>query len=167
MDNNIIKLKCPHCQTLLAVRKPETAQGISITCRECKNQIRIKIQQKPIRLPEQGCTRAAAIARLVINEGPQTHKCEFSLHAGSNIIGRLDDDTEQDIAIDGDMTISRRSVNLMVVGNADEGFSYLFKVIKTSNVVYVNGKPMRMGECVDVHPGDIIMLGNTKLMLSV
>lgn len=164
MENNVIRFKCPHCQLPLAFRKPENGFGVSITCPRCNNAVRIKIREKTIHLPEQGM-EPAKVAHLLIIDGPQADHRDYPLHQGGNIIGRDDPDTIQDIAIGGDITISRRSANIEVGLIDGRGYSYLLKVLSAKNPVYVNGSPLYTGDGISLRTGDIIQFGSTKLML--
>lgn len=165
MENTIIRFKCPHCGQPLAFKRPETGYGVSITCPKCQNHISVIIREKAIRLPEQ--PSQMRMPQLVMTEGPQTNKQTFTLCRGSNIVGRKDDDVVQDIAISGDMTISRRSVEISVSMMTGGGFSFMLKVLNAKNPVYANSTPLHTGDSILLRPGDTIMLGSTKLMLRV
>lgn len=164
MENNIIKFKCPHCQNPLAFIRPANGYGVTITCPKCGKQLNIKIRDKAIRMPEQQ-PEQIRMAQLVIVEN--FVKQSFALHKGSNIIGRKDADTVQDINISGDMSISRRSVDLRVEVITGGGYSYILNVLNAKNPVRVNNTPLHTGKSMMLRPGDVIMLGNTKLMLTV
>lgn len=164
MENDIIRFRCPRCQQPLAFRKPEEGYGVSITCPQCHNAIRIKIRERTIRLPEQVLSHSI-VAQLLIIDGPQSDRSGFPLHQGDNIIGRDDPDTMQDIAIRGDMAISRRSVNLEVNKTSDGGYSYMLRVLNAKNPVYANGMPIHTGQSFILRQGDIVQMGSTKLML--
>lgn len=164
MANDIIKTKCPQCHGALAFHRPMQAMGVLITCAQCGKQIKVKIREQEIRMG--GQPKQSTIAKLVISEGNGYGKRTFALHEGSNTIGRQDTDTIQDIAISGDMTISRRSIDLDVQ-NRDSAYSYTLKVLNAKNPVYVNNKPLHTGKSFTIFPGDTIMLGKTKMTLSL
>lgn len=165
MENIVIKFKCPYCQLPLAFHKPTTGYGVNITCPKCNNAIRIKVREKAIRLPEQEVNQVKR-AHLLLIDGPQTDRMAYPLHHGDNIIGRDDPDTTQDIAIRGDMSISRRSASLEVVATTQgEGYSYRLRVLNAKNPVYINDAVLHTGDGISMRPGDVIQLGMTKLML--
>lgn len=166
MTDNIVKFKCPHCQRQLAVKRPEKATAVSLTCINCKKQINIKIQEKPIRLAGTD-TMASKIASLAVVEGPQREKTMYRLKKGVNIIGRSDPDTEQDVAIVGDPTISRRSVSIAVEEDMNGEVSYLLKVLNAANPVSVNSMRLHVGNSVRLKEGDTIVMGRTKLKLTL
>lgn len=167
MANDVIKINCPQCQQALGFKRPEKGNEANLTCPKCGKKIKVQIQEKPIQMagqePDTGQMR---MARLVVVEGPQRDKQAYTLRVGSNIIGRSDTDTVQDIAISGDMTISRRSVDL-TVGISSGKYSYMLKVLNAKNLVYVNNTPLHTGETIALYPGDIVLMGCTKLKLYV
>ncbi len=164
MENNIIRFKCPHCQLPLAFRKPENGYGVNLTCPQCHNAIKIKVRERAIRLPEQGGEQAIA-ARLLIIDGPQSKYIGYPLRYGDNIIGRDDLDIRQDIAIRGDMAISRRSANLEVNATPGGGYSYMLRILNARNPVYVNGTPIHTGQSIILRLDDVVQMGSTKLVL--
>lgn len=165
MENNVIKFRCPHCQLPLAFHKPAAGYGVNIRCPQCSNAIRIKVREKAIRLSEQEVEQVKR-AHLLLIDGPESDRIAYPLHLGDNIIGRDDPDTTQDIAIRGDMSISRRSSNLEVVtATHGDGYSYRLRVLNAKNPVYINGAALHTGDGISMRPGDVIQLGMTKLML--
>ena len=86
------------------------------------------------------------------------------LKEGSNIIGRKDDTSPSDIMIEKDDEISRRSVAINVVYNDEKrDFIYELKVLRNTNPVYVNGRPVGHDEIVRLNYNDIICLGKTNI----
>lgn len=164
MENNIVRFKCPHCHQPLAFKRPEKGDSVGITCPQCKNHINIKIREKAIHLPGQEPPTHEARPRLMLTDGSQR---DFVLRHGSNIIGRKDTDVEQDIAIDGDPTISRRSLEIQVSLATGGGCAFRLKVLNAKNPVYVNNSPLHVGNSITLRPGDTLMLGGTKMKLCV
>lgn len=164
MTNDIIKTKCPNCQNALAFHRPKQSPGVIITCPKCGKQIKIKIRDREIKMG--GQQKQSAIAKLIVLEGNGQGKRAYALRVGSNTIGRHDSDTVQDIAITGDMTISRRSVDLFV--EKKEGvYSYTLKVLNAKNPVYVNNTLLHSGIAFTIYPGDTLLLGKTKMILGL
>lgn len=87
---------------------------------------------------------------------------EFPIHSGVNIIGRMDPELPSDIAIEGDLSISRRCATIEAKENS-QGVSYKFTVQKTTNPIYHNGKELAAGEAVYLNYGDILVFGTTKI----
>lgn len=88
----------------------------------------------------------------------------FPLHIGDNIIGRKDYDQPSDVAIEGDLTMSRRSVKLTVSPMAG-GCSYMLTVLKAANPVLINGAAVAIGQTVPLTMGASIFMGQTMLRL--
>ncbi|MGM9846601.1 MAG: FHA domain-containing protein [Muribaculaceae bacterium] len=87
---------------------------------------------------------------------------KYRLKQGKNIVGRYDTETPSDISIQGDETISRRSIEIEIVADG-YGFDYILKVLNATNPVKLNGKCLKTGEKVSLSFGDVIVLGNTSL----
>lgn len=100
---------------------------------------------------------------IVWNDGCKLQK--FALKPGTITIGRKDDKTPSDIAID-DMTASRRSVRIEITKGEQSG-GYIFKltVLRTTNAVYVNHNSMYTNDSVYLNLGDIIKIGQTSFTL--
>lgn len=90
-------------------------------------------------------------------------KDRYPLSEGKTIVGRFDDDFPSDISLKGDNTISRQSIAISI--EADEyGFDYKLKVLNATNTIKVNDRKVKVGEEVYLEFGDIIKLGNSKLI---
>ena len=88
----------------------------------------------------------------------------YSLRLGENTIGRKDSTLPSDIEIDGDPTISRRSIMITISENYG-GYTYLLKVLKVFNPVLVNGISLSVGQTLQLNIGASIYLGQTMLRL--
>ena len=93
------------------------------------------------------------------------HK-EYDLKIGVNVIGRADAMSPSDIMIEDDMTVSRRSVSITVEASGGS-YRYWFEVLKSTNLVLVNGKRHAVGESFVVEPGTKFVLGRTKLSIEL
>lgn len=167
MEQIVIKFKCPHCQQLLAFRKPASAVGVTITCPRCHVPVKVRLQGSMSGQSTRPAAEQLRMAMLVLTEGPQALSSSFRLRMGSNVIGRQDDGTVQDISLNGDPTVSRRSVDLRVEAGMNGGYTYRLTVLNAKNPVYVNKTPLCIGSSISMRVGDIITLGRTKLMLNV
>ena len=87
-----------------------------------------------------------------------------ALHIGDNTIGMYDPASPSDIMIEGDTTISHRSVTITVeaVGSA---YKYLLTVNKATNKVRLAGRPLPVGTAVYMQTGQELVLGKTHLYL--
>lgn len=88
----------------------------------------------------------------------------FPLHEGDNLVGRKDPASPVDVELEGDETISRRSVNIRVEHQTGT-VSYTLTVLKALNPVLVNNVAIAVGQTCSLRPGCSICLGQTILRL--
>ena len=88
----------------------------------------------------------------------------FPLRLGENIVGRKDFSKPSDIQIDGDMTISRRSVRILV-SPANGGYTYQLTVLSAANPIRLNGALVAEGQTVPMAVGASLLMGQTILRL--
>lgn len=88
-------------------------------------------------------------------------KQKYPLYDGKTIIGRYDLESQSDIAIKGDSTMSRQSVAISI---EDENGVFVFKlkVMNATNAVKVNNIQIKEGRSTYLEFGDIIVMGNSK-----
>lgn len=94
----------------------------------------------------------------------KSHKDKFQVFEGRTVIGRTDPMQHSDIEFSHDPEMSRQSLELFITPNYVRGNEYRLTVLRSTNLVYVNEFPVRVGEKVFLQFGDIITLGNTKLL---
>ncbi len=88
---------------------------------------------------------------------------DFTLNGyGSWSIGRKDAETPSAISITGDSSISRRSAEIEAMPSP-EGTIYIFRVQKTRNPIYINGRPLLSGDAIQIRFGDRIKMGETNM----
>lgn len=88
----------------------------------------------------------------------------FVLNEGSNTIGRNDAHIPSTVMIEGDPEMSRRSVEINVIrvkGQPD--YFYDLTILKSTNPVFVNGRPVGYGKKVRLNYGDTICMGKTTI----
>lgn len=86
------------------------------------------------------------------------------LKRGPNIVGRKSPDEISDIMIEGDKEMSRRSVEINVKEQAGvKDYIYELRVLRTTNPVFINGRPVALTEVVKLNYGDTIMMGKTSI----
>lgn len=92
----------------------------------------------------------------------------FPLSLGENTIGRRDASKPSKIMIEGDSTVSRRSVSITVT-ERDGDYEYLFTLLsKPKNRILVDGKEYTEPPASFViYPGAEIKLGRTRLILTL
>lgn len=149
---------CPHCGKAKMRFTPKNAGEESILCPKCKGKsiVFIKKKTEPISVSEVVQVRGKL---QLLRKG--WFNRDFALPIGKHVIGRCDKDFPSDISIKDDVTMSRRSVVIEVCQGA-KGYSFKMTVLKATNPVLHNNRPLGEGECVSLNYGDCIILGNTK-----
>lgn len=109
-----------------------------------------------------------AIAHLKQPRGLFRRDLIFPLSLGENTIGRRDASKPSKIMIEGDSTVSRRSVSITVT-ERDGDYEYLFTLLsKPKNRILVDGKEYTEPPASFViYPGAEIKLGRTRLILTL
>lgn len=148
-DPSVKKIKCPECETYIcfSTSGSEPASAVRLT--------RVS--------PTDSTLRRNPSVNIVWNDGYKLQK--LALKPGTITIGRKDDKTPSDIAID-DMTASRRSVKIETTkGELSGGYIFKLTVLRTTNAVYVNHNAMFANDRVYLNLGDIIKIGITSFTL--
>ena len=149
-DSNVKKIKCPECETYIC---------FSTSGREPASAIRLTRV-----FPTDSTLRRNPSVDIIWNDGGNLQK--FALKPGTITIGRKDDKSPSDIAID-DMTASRRSVKIEIAkGELSGGYIFKLTVLRTTNAVYVNHNAMYTNDSVYLNLGDIIKIGQTSFTLA-
>lgn len=94
------------------------------------------------------------------------HKERFQLFLGKTLVGRFDLGRQSDIAITDDPTISRQSIEIEIQAE-NYGLVYRLTVLNCANPVKVNMSTLYKGDTRILYPGDVIILGSTKLTFEV
>lgn len=151
--------------------KFETSDDGVKTCRcpHCGGAVRITVDKGKIMAVERKCTtpieqHCAGKGQLTLVRykgffGKIANK-SYTLHIGRNTIGRYDENLPCDIEIHGDTYASRRSVVIEVISR-DSGLQYRMTILKATNPVMHNHRPLVAGEVVYLNYGDCIQLGRT------
>ena len=109
-----------------------------------------------------------AIAHLKQPRGLFRRDLVYPLSLGENTIGRKDASKPSKIMIEGDSTVSRRSISITVT-ERDGEYEYLFTLLsKPKNRILVDGKEYTEPPASFViYPGAEIKLGRTQLILTL
>lgn len=106
--------------------------------------------------------RAQGRGKLVQLRGMFKKNISFDLCLGDNVVGRQDSSQPSHIMIEGDPSVSRRSICIHVQLRSDY-LIYTLRVMKCANPVLVQGREMQVGEETFLNFGDVIQLGQTRL----
>lgn len=148
------KVTCPKCHTEQVIKLGNGTEP-SQTKRDTKENVPVKTRVAN----RKTLSSAAQLIQLRRFRSNITH----TLKEGENLIGRADLQQVSDITIDSDDSISRRSAVIEVL-KSDGRYLFKFKVLKASNPVYHNNKPLTVGESVYLNYGDKIVLGKTHFL---
>ena len=157
--NQSYTVTCPHCKEKDLTISQETAgQGIAV-CPKCKGRV-----QFTARKPTETIIKSELIQRfrgkLILLRRGWLNK-DYQLKDGKNIIGRFDESMVSDIAIKGDGSMSRQSIEIFVEHH-DKGYSFKLTVKNSKNPVLHNNKALAVGDSISLNFGDSIILGRTK-----
>lgn len=159
------KARCKKCKSVVYYKATdkESSTGINVGKKSVKAEDVKSGDDKPKRKTQKIAVPKGAVTwkqgRCLLSRTKVKH-----LKEGSNIIGRKDDTSPSDIMIEKDDEISRRSVAINVVYNDEKrDFIYELKVLRNTNPVYVNGRPVGHDEIVRLNYNDIICLGKTNV----
>ena len=186
--------KCPKCGQVVKFYMPEQECVVKLTCpqQQCGYVFGVKITQKEIHLGDgatqqqsdgqqqqgeshpvtdpivnTGGTPSGVIARLLQKKKHFYNKDKFHvLHLGANTIGMFDPQSPSDIMIEGDHTISHRSITI-TVESVGSSYKYLFTVNRSKNPVYLSGKTIAEGTSIYIQPNQEFVLGKTRFCLSI
>ena len=102
---------------------------------------------------------AGQLAFLVI---PDINR-RIELHSGAFVLGRQSSDSKADIKLAPDPYMSRDHA-LLEVSLMNGRQSFKIKALKDNNPVYINNSMIRPSDVVLLQPGDIIVMGRTKIV---
>lgn len=157
--NQSYTVTCPHCKEgSLTISQESPGQGIAV-CLKCKGRVSFTARK-----PTEAIIKSELIQRfrgkLILLRRGWLNK-DYPLKDGKNIVGRYDESKVSDIAIKGDSSMSRKSVEIEV-DHHDKGYSFKLTVKNAANPVLHNNKQLAIGDSISLNFGDSIVLGKTK-----
>ena len=185
--NRPYRVVCPDCGTDISLLSNEAQKAVKARCKKCHSVVIFKAVEKRsstgINVGKKKVEETDAktdkekpkkkTMKIAMPKGAITWKQGkgllaktkvFRLREGANTIGRKDDTSPSDIMIERDDEISRRSVMIDVIySDEKKDFTYELKVLRNTNPVYINGRPMGNDEIIRLNYNDIICLGKTNI----
>ena len=154
------EFKCPHCKKQPIGYTPQESGEKAFPCPYCKGRIVVEAKSKTrIMSPDESvCLIRGKLTKL--RRG--WFNSSYPLKSGTTTVGRTDSSVPSDISLDGDATISRRSIEIDVT-TTEAGNRFKLRVLRTTNPVLVNSERLNEGESIQLNFGDIILLGKTRL----
>lgn len=154
------EFKCPHCKKQPIGYTPQESGEKAFSCPYCKGRIIVDAKSKTrIMAPDESvCLIRGKLTKL--RRG--WFNTSYPLKNGTTTVGRTSSQVPSDIELDGDPTISRRSIEIDVT-TTPEGNRFKLRVLHSTNPVLVNSERLNDGESIQLNFGDIILLGKTRL----
>lgn len=188
----IIKIKCPNCGAVLAVKKTAGIEGKSLTCPVCKenspyNSFKPIIERKQEEHTEYPKEYGASAdyhnehtTNTEINENLNYTLGQlkaiasniplFRLKTGKNIIGRKATASMADFQIptNDSKRLSREHLIIEVKKIPGKGFVHFASLYKMkSNATFINNERLEYGDCVVLQHGDILKLPDISIKFEI
>ena len=165
------QIKCPKCGNLVAYQWQPASQPASQPAPQPTPQPTPQ-PAPPLDNDADGKTKVLGIGfnkvlvtgQLLLKKGFMKHDEVFDLsEARDYIIGRNDPMALSDINVD-DPTMSRQSVKISASVSNNGSFLYKLCVLRSTNKVMVNGRPVSQGDSVFLEFGDSFVLGRSTFV---
>lgn len=177
MEQSILKIKCPCCGAVLAVRNKASIENLSITCPNCKTKSPFTVYKaynsRPVEedatvvgpsLPEQREEVETVTGRLVLMPTGEI----MNLKLGKNVVGRYSSKSLADVKIPTDSREVSRNHSLIEVKQVTgKGMVYYISNYENKNETVVGDQVLEDGDCVILKNGDLIRMANVTLRFEV
>ena len=165
------QIKCPKCGNLVAYQWQPTSQPTSQPAPQPVPQPAPQPAPQPdndadgkTKVLGIGFNKVLVTGQLLLKKGFMKHDEVFDLsEARDYIIGRNDPMALSDINVD-DPTMSRQSVKISASVSNNGSFLYKLCVLRSTNKVMVNGRPVSQGDSVFLEFGDSFVLGRSTFV---
>ena len=191
-QEDLIVKYCTSCGVKLRIRNPKPGEH-QIKCPKCGNLVAYQWQPESQPTPQPapqpvpqpapqpapqpdndadgktkvlgiGFNKVLVTGQLLLKKGFMKHDEVFDLsEARDYIIGRNDPMALSDINVD-DPTMSRQSVKISASVSNNGSFLYKLCVLRSTNKVMVNGRPVSQGDSVFLEFGDSFVLGRSTFV---
>jgi len=176
-----ISVKCPKCNNTIGIRNHSGSDTILIKCPICHEDLTIKLKPHPIKLGD------ISHAHAPVNPRPQPVKNndetigvwdlpkgnpllmmygqKYPLRAGFNTVGRKSAMSTATLQLPvEDQHMSRTNAMVNVSRGASGGWHVTINSCNERNLVKINNRQLAMGDKAILQPGDVIMMGQTKVV---
>lgn len=189
MDTSVMKIKCPNCGAVLAVKIVAGIEGKQLTCPVCKEKapftafrpldnIESEETQYPGEKKAKGRNEEETQVRL-------NNSCNYTLgqlnvigskglayrlKTGKNIIGRQASASTADIQIPtgGSRRLSREHLIIEIKKIPGKGFVHYVSLYKLQcNATFINDSKLEYGDCIILRHGDIIKLPDISIKFEI
>lgn len=184
----VVKIKCPNCGAVLAVKKTAGIEGKNLACPVCKEnspfssfkQIIDKKQEDHTEYPdgespscgseEQTHTKVSENYNLGQLTMVSSSEPLFRLKVGKNIIGRKANASTADLQIPTNESkrLSREHLVIEVKKMPGKGFVHFASLYKLkSNATFINNDRLEYGDCIVLQHGDVLKLPDVSIKFEI
>lgn len=185
MGTNVIKIKCPCCGTMLAVKQQPGIENKNVTCPVCKETSPFKFY-KPMTAKKSedtiypdneehthyeetdlGVGMNFTLGQLKIMSSPLS---PFRLNVGRNVIGRKASASSADIQLPTTESkrMSREHLIIEVKKMSGKGLVHYVSLYKQKvNDTFINHERLEFGDCIILKDGDMIKLPDMTVKFEI
>lgn len=173
--DDIIKIKCPYCGSVLSVKNQAGIESKSVTCPICKQKSPFKDFKKVVDKNNDESTQYGidfgpglnyTLGKLkVMPSGPS-----YQLEPGKNVIGRRATKSSADfqIPVEGSKRLSREHLVIEIKKVQGKGFVHYASLCKEkANRTFIGSEQLEYGDCVVLNNGDIIKLPDVNIKFEI
>ena len=184
MENDSLRIKCPHCGAVLIVKKMPGLETKNIPCPICKSVHKFTEYKAPRQMAPGGTDdpttpgdattgsdhtlpvgdRAWVIGKL----RQKGHSGDYKLSLGLNTLGRAAQTSHATVQIKTDDNyMSRMHAAIEVQKLPSGGYIHYFFNTENKNPTYINGMKVEKDDRIVLRSGDIVKMANTELTFVV
>jgi len=176
-DSNTFNIRCPFCQEELTIKlKPHpiklgnvpnfNTQPKQPSSQQPKTQPYTQPRPQPSQQPEYHSDKTVDIDDLPTgNPELVMFGQKYILRAGCNTVGRKSDTSTSTLQLPvADKHMSRTNASINVSKNASGRWHTTINSCNERNLVKINDHSLEMGDTASLRPGDVITMGQTKMM---
>lgn len=173
--NNTLKIKCPFCGAILAIKNQSGLENLNVTCPVCKTTHPIKsckviqtYQKEETKYFNQYDELNKNIGHIgqvrVIGDDIQI----FHLELGENIIGRKASNSSAKIQLITESKRMSREHIIINVKESEKGYVHIVSLYKPKvNETLINQDPLVYGDSIILKHGDKIVLPDITLLFEI
>lgn len=163
MEQNVIKVKCPHCGAIITIQNATGVADKMLKCPNCNYRDKVSVFIAEINKPMDDDTEACITASEDCIGSLKVGDKLYPLAEGKNTIGRKSVSSVADVQLDvEDRRMSRMHICITVVKKTN-GVQHRIENLTMQGKVIINGNTMKAGEVVILQFGDVIRLGETDI----
>ena len=186
MEIEVLKIKCPCCGALLAVKKQPGIENKRVKCPICKESSPFMAFKKAVSSPYEHIVKAGNEERTVY-EVPYSRDLHmrsmvigslwgmkganlcFHLHPGKNVVGRKASVSTAEFQIPTEKnSLSREHLVIDVRSVPGKGYVHYLSLYKEKcNETFLNDERLEYGDSVVLRSGDIIKMPEVELRFDI